>query len=258
MKYLLLIFLPLLFINREYSETNWIITSNNLYNLRYKIADREDVKEYESFINTGIADIQHFFNSSYVRKFEIIVHPDRLSIDSAWQQGWDLPAFKSECWMVASGTAFRLDLLSPKVWQTEACEHNYADLMKTQQLITHELVHVFHGQFNPSHDFSEIEELDWFIEGLATYASGQCDSARISMVKSVIANKNGPSNLESFWIGNLKYGLSGSLVMFIDKKYGREKLVKLISLTKKTEFLTELKTRERTLLTEWEEYIRKL
>ena len=80
--------------------------------------------------------------------------------------------------MVASGVASKLDMLSPLQWAKESCEHDYADKLKTQQIIAHELVHVFHGQLNVSPDFSDVTNLDWFVEGLATYASGQLDKVR--------------------------------------------------------------------------------
>ncbi len=160
--------------------------------------------------------------------------------------------------MVASGVASKLDMLSPKLWDKEACEHIYSETKKTQQLITHELVHVYHGQLNVSPDFSNVEGIDWFIEGLATFASGQCDSLRIAEVKKANTNNKIPESLANFWTGNIKYGLSGSVVMFIDYKYGRTKLKELLSLNKKTEILSVLKTTELELLNEWKKYIHHL
>ena len=46
--------------------------------------------------------------------------------------------------MVASGVAARLDMISPMAWDKQACEHSYKEADKTQQLITHELVHIYH------------------------------------------------------------------------------------------------------------------
>ena len=106
-----------------------------------------------------------------------------------------MPSFKSECWMVASGIAGKLDMISPKMWDKEACEHSYSETEKVQQLITHELVHVYHAQLNNSPDFSDTEAIDWFVEGLATYASGQCDSSRIKEIKKAIAENKIPGTL---------------------------------------------------------------
>jgi hypothetical protein len=159
--------------------------------------------------------------------------------------------------MVASGVALQLDMLTPAQWDAESCEHSYTDKVKTQQLITHELVHVYHGQKNVSPDFSDTEGIDWFVEGLATYASGQCDISRLQEVKNAVLNNSIPSNLDNFWKGKLKYGLSGSVILFIDETYGRAKLLELIPFNKKTEILAALNTSEQELIDKWKVFITK-
>ncbi|WP_181394611.1 hypothetical protein, partial [Staphylococcus pseudintermedius] len=77
------------------------------------------------------------------------------------------------CWMVASGVADGVRMLSPRAWKTEACEHDAGDARHVEQLLAHELVHVFHGQHNPSPAFLAVTGIVWFVEGLATLASGQ-------------------------------------------------------------------------------------
>ena len=62
-------------------------------------------------------------------------------------------------------------------------------------------------------------------------------------------------DLDKFWTGNLKYGLSGSLVMFIDHKFGRQKLIELLKFNKKTELLAKLNIEEQELLFGWKQYI---
>jgi hypothetical protein len=86
--------------------------------------------------------------------------------------------------MIASCVSAKLDMLSHKQWDGEACEHIYSEFQKTQQLITYELVLVYHAQHNASPDFSNTEEIDWFAEGLATDATRQCDSIRMIDVKN--------------------------------------------------------------------------
>lgn len=157
--------------------------------------------------------------------------------------------------MVASGVATKLDLLSPAQWKEEACEHTYEDKAKSQQLITHELVHVFHGQWNKSPDFSEVEQLDWWVEGLATYASGQCDQQRMDEVRRALTENNVPSTLDKFWSGKNRYGQSGSVILYIDQHYGRKKLIELLPLTKKTELLATLNVSEEQLLKDWKNFV---
>ena len=247
------------------SQSGWIVPGNNwlvkeyeYYTLMFTSADQPNIIDYNKFLASGINSVGTFFNSCFHKKFTIVIHPGRHSLDSTWQTDWKMPEFKSECWMVASGMATKLDMISPVFWETETCEHNYSDKKSMQQLITHELIHVYHGQVNKSPDFSNVEGIDWFVEGLATFASGQCDSKRIAMVKEAIAGDKVPSSLDNFWTGKVKYGLSGSMVMFIENKYGRIRLKELLPLTKKSEILSSLQTTEPELLKEWEKYIRNL
>lgn len=255
--YRVILLLPVIFIYAFVSHlhSEWIIEDHNGYSLFYSKADKKLKSEYVKIIDKGIKSVQSFFNTPFQKKFDIYVHPYRKSLDSQWQKDWKMPDFKSECWMVASGIAFKMDLLSPRVWHKEACEHNYKDIIETQRIITHELFHVFHGQLNTSPDFSNTENIDWFVEGFATYASGQCGSKRIAEIKKALADSELPKTLNEFWTGRYRYGLSGSVVMFIDKKYGRNKLKELLNFNKKEELFNYLKTDETTLLNEWKLFI---
>jgi len=255
---LFLIASSLMLIGWSLPNNYWLTEKHSGYTLMYTSNDNNNIKDYNLLVENGILSVTTFLNSSFEKEFNIYIHSDRHSIDSTWQKEWNMPEFKSECWMVASGVANRMDIISPILWDEEACEHIYKETKKTQQLITHELVHVFHGQKNISPDFSNIEGIDWFVEGLATYVSGQCDSLRISEVKRAINDDKIPAKLDSFWSGKIKYGLSGSVVMYIDTKYGRGKLKELLPLSKKPELLTTLKITEKELLKEWKIYIQNL
>ena len=133
------------FISWKNIDTTWINEKQYGYNLIYTSSDKNNKQEYKKFINNGMTFIEKFFNSGYSKAFAVFIHPNRYSLDSTWQKDWNMPNFKSDCWMVASGVANRLDMISPKCWDKETCEHIYAETKNTQQLITHELVHVFHG-----------------------------------------------------------------------------------------------------------------
>lgn len=250
-------FLIVLLIILMAEKADWIVEKHPGYTLNYQNIDRSCIKEYIQIIDTGIKSVQTFFDEPYKSEFGVFIHPNRISIDNQWRKDWKIPDFKSECWMVASGVAGRLDFISPRVWLTEACEHNFSDKQRSQQLITHELVHVFHGQYNKSPDFSDVTGLDWFVEGLATYASGQCDSLRIAEIKTSIRKNEIPSTLDNFWTGNLKYGLSGSMVMYIDIKFGRTKLRELLKSNRKAEILSLLGISETELLKDWRSYFEK-
>ncbi len=243
---------PLILSWTSYNE-QWNTESKDGFRIYYTSTDDQNKNEYAELVVNGTKSVKEFFQGPFQKDFDVFVHPNRQSLDSTWQHDWKMPDFNSECWMVASGVADRLDMISPKTWDKEACEHSYANALKTQQLITHELVHVYHGQRNPSPDFSEVTGIDWFVEGLATYASGQCDEARIADVKKAITEGKAPVSLDQFWSGRLKYGFSGSMVMYIDHKYGREKLISLLALTNLNQLLAALNTTEAELLQEWGE-----
>lgn len=153
--------------------------------------------------------------------------------------------------MVASGIAYRLDILSPRVWPTQACEHDSNDEEATRKLILHELIHVYHGQHNPSPTFDNIENIDWLVEGIAIYACGQLDTARYDRAKNTIIKGEGPVLLANIFKGEHRYGYSGSMIKFIDDTYGREVLNQLVGLTKADEVLAVLAISEEELIDQW-------
>lgn len=236
-------------------EGQWKSVKYKHYTVHYQSPDRNFRKQYASFFKKGHAAVKNFFSVDFQSNFDIYLHPERASMDRQWQADWKMPDFKSECWMVASGIATKLDLLSPRQWASSACEHHWADQTASQRLITHEMVHVFHGQRNASPDFSDVDRIDWFVEGLATYASGQCDSTRLSEVKKAVAAGKIPAGLDQFWTGKLKYGLSGSVVLYLDQRFGRAKLLEWLPLNKKEALLSAIGLSETTLLEDWKNFM---
>lgn len=247
-----------IFLSSTIIGDNWLSEKQNGYTVFYDSKDKKNIKEYKIFFEKGKTAVTDFFQNQYQKDFDIYVHPSRVSLDSTWQKDWNMPDFKSQCWMVASGVANKLDIISPILWDSLACEHIYSNTSKTQNLITHELVHVFHGQQNVSPDFSDVSGIDWFVEGLATYASGQCDSTRILEVQKALLKNEIPDSLNKFWTGNLRYGLSGTVVMYLDNKYGREKLMGLLKFNTIKEVLDSIETTESEIMNEWKKYIKDL
>lgn len=233
----------------------WLMEKHKNFTFYYTTADKDNKEEYVEILEKGIKQVNEFFSREYISSFEVYSHPDRSSLDSTWQKDWNMPGFKSECWMVASGVATRVDMISPRSWDTQSCEHSYLNTTKTQQLITHELVHVYHGQQNISKDFSNTQGIEWFVEGLATYASGQLDSDKLLEIKEAIKDSKAPSTLDKFWTGKLRYGLAGSMVMYVDLKYGRNTIKELLKHNKITDILSVLNTTEEQLVTGWKAYM---
>jgi len=223
----------------------------DFYRLHYHSSDKIQAKKIAQWLDQGRTESTQFFNSDFKAEFDVSIFPNRDSLDAQWQKDWNMPDFKSQCWMVASGIAHRLDILSPSVWATQACEHNSKDEEATRKLILHELIHVFHGQHNPSPTFDNIDNIDWLVEGIAVYASSQLDTARYDRAKKAIIKGEGPVLLANMWKGEHRYGYSGSMIKYIDDTYGREVVIQLIGLTKIDEVLAVLAISEEELIDQW-------
>ena len=227
-----------------------------IYKINYQEQDKVYAKQIEAWLNTGQQQIEDFFNHPFKNPFTVNLFTNRDSLDKQWQKDWNMPTFKSQCWMVASGIGHRLDILSPGKWKEQACEHNPEDTTALRKLIVHELVHVYHGQQNPSPTFENVENIDWFVEGVAVYVSGQNDKERYQRTKKFLQEEQGPTKLSNIWKGEHRYGMAGTIVQYIDETYGRDMLFTSLSKTKATEVLGLLHTTEEELIRNWKKYIK--
>lgn len=242
-----------LFSNAVTDSVAWQKKEHASFSLYYMDVDKVIIKEIEKDIHNGISQVSVFFGKCFPAKFDVYIFPDRHSMNEQWRKDWDVPDFNSECWMVASGVAKRLDILSPQRWSKEACEHNGNDSIDVQQIITHELTHVYHAQHCANQTFDGMDDYGWLIEGLATYVSGQLTEAKTKSVKEQVATGKAPPTLADFWKGKLRYQQTGSLIKYIDEKYGREKLFALLKLTSLNEMMNTLNTTERELISKWKD-----
>lgn len=233
----------------------WLVSKQRAYQYYFKEADQARTTACEALLNTGIETVERFFDKPFPKSFDVYVRPTRRSWDQKLQKAYQMPDFQSECWMVASGDGFQLNMISPATRDTASCEHKYSDKVQTQQLLTHELFHGFHGQHNPSQDFMDYIGLDWFAEGFATYASGQLTDQRMTGVKKLAAEGKAPTALDDFWVGQYRYRLSGSMVKFLDSRFGREALFTLLKFKTKADLLSALNTSEQMLLEGWRKSI---
>jgi hypothetical protein len=119
------------------------------------------------------------------------------------------------------------------------------------------MVHVFHAQTSPNPNFESMDEIGWFVEGLAVYASGQLDGSKLASPREAIEKGKAPAELEKAWSGKYRYGVSGSMVKFIDAKYGRKTLLELLKLTNEKDLLGALKISEADFLARWKEFVLK-
>lgn len=215
--------------------------------------DRDTVTALKPHLEAGRQRVEQFFGKPFPKSFTVEVHPHRAAFDEYFQKRWKLP--KTQAWMVASGVADRLTILSPRVWKSQAAEHNPADSDHVRDLLAHELVHVYHGQHNPKPDFDGMDEMGWFVEGLAVHVSGQLERAHRHAARDAVKAGKAPTRLADAWSGRYRYGVSGSMVAFIEQRHGRAMLVKLLPAVTTTEALRLLNTSEAQFLADWKLHV---
>lgn len=196
----------------------------------------------------SIQEIQAFFGAPYPDPVHFRLLAERADFDDAVKKFGLSP---TQCWMVGMGVADRMVVLSPQAWKKQACEHDPADAAATRLLVKHELIHVYHGQFNPTRDFTGVDDLDWFVEGLAVYGSGQLSAGRIQRTQAAARAGQLPAGLQEVWTGADRYAFAGSLVAYVDRKWGRAAIVRLLPARSTAEALKTLGTDEPTLLAGW-------
>lgn len=219
--------------------------------VQYTDGDREIALAVHRDLVDGRRVIETFFDQPFPRPFASRVFPDRASLTAHWRELWKTPEFEAQCWMVASGSGVGLSMLSPSAWKAEACEHDPQDAEEIRLLVAHELVHVYHGEMNPDPGLDGLEPMGWLVEGVATYVSGQLERSHEARARDAVASGAVPDELERFWSGKYRYGISGSLVRYIDRTYGRGTLLALLATTSEEQALARLGVGERELIDGW-------
>lgn len=234
----------------EAGPAGWASLEKDGLTVRYAPADAGTATDVLAAVASGRKTVEAFFGKGFARPFVVSVFPGRAELTEFWRKEWKASEFSPECWMVASGSAETLALLSPRLFRTEACEHDPADAGATRLLLTHELVHVYHSQASPSPDF-DLEEIAWFVEGLATFVSGQLDDGRLARAREAVGKGEGPKKLSEAWSGKNRYGFAGSLVAYVDGCFGRATTVALLAETSAAGVLGRLGVSEEQLLDGW-------
>ncbi|MSR63800.1 MAG: hypothetical protein EXS08_15350 [Planctomycetes bacterium] len=224
------------------------------FQLDFQPVDAETAQELEPVLREAVRTVETWFGAPFPVPFTITLQPDRAAFDASFPPEWGVA--HTECWMVASGVATGVQLLSPRVWKAQACEHDPADARHVAQLLTHELVHVYHGQHNPSPDFVDTNGIDWFAEGLATLASGQLASEHAGHAREALASGLGPTSLATAWTGRYRYGVSGSLVAFVEHERGRAVVIQMLGASSGEELLELAGMSEAELLERWRAAVR--
>jgi hypothetical protein len=199
------------------------------------------------------ARIVEFFGAPFRDSVAIQVVQDRAAFDAVLKAMWGMPS--TQCWMVAAAGATRLVVLSPEAWARDACEHDAADPEHVRGIIAHELVHAYHGQRNPSDDFAGMDDMGWFVEGLAVLASEQLRLSHAEDAEDAISAGVAPARLADGWSGRYRYGVAGSMVAYIDRRWGRGTVVRLLGATTNDQALGILGVDEATFLAGWRRWV---
>lgn len=199
--------------------------------------------------------VEAFFSLPFAAPLEIVVAPNRTAFDALFAE--DPAIAPTQCWMVGVGEARLLALLSPRAWPSEACEHDADDTAHIQEIVTHELTHAFHGQRNPTADFTGMDDVGWFVEGLAVLVSGQLERGNRPSAADALAAGAAPVRLADAWSGRYRYGISGSMVAWIDAAYGRDTVKELLEAVTQQEILEKLGLTENEFLARWGDWVTK-
>jgi hypothetical protein len=216
-------------------------------------SDEVTASRLSPLLRQALTTVERYFGAPFPRPFTITILPDRAAFDASFPPEWGIE--RTECWMVATGVADGMQLLSLRVWRQEACEHDPDDPVHVRLLLTHELVHVYHGQHNPSPDFVDVTGIDWFVEGLATLVSGQLENEKLLDARAALQEGAGPAKLAAAWKGRYRYGVSGSLVAFVEHELGRARLPGLLGATSGEELLALIGMSEPELLEQWRAWV---
>ena len=219
--------------------------------LSYSAEDSEIATIIQSHLGQGHRAIDEYFELPFRSHFTMRILPSRAAFTEFFNEEWGIP--ETQCWWVAAGISTDLVMLSPRVWGTEACEHNPDDAAHIKGIVKHELVHVFHNQYNEK--LIEYEDIGWFSEGLAVFVSGQLDEGHLAEPREAIETGQVPQRLANAWSGKYRYGISGTLVQYIDATYGRDIVRRLLSAKSQDELLGVLGLSEDELLERWSEFV---
>ncbi len=234
----------------------WSSVGDAAVRVEYRGEDASLASATLEHARAGRAAAEAFLGEPFPDGFTVRVYPDRASLTDYWRSAWREPALVPECWMIASATRSLAVTLSPRVWSKSACSHDGADATHVRRIISHEIVHVLHGQLNPLPEVNSVAALKWLTEGLAYCGAGQMDDAARAQVRALIARGYAPTSLESILTGEGGYAAVASIVAYIDSTYGRAKLRGLVRATSTSEALSMLSVSEEALLEGWRAFAR--
>jgi hypothetical protein len=223
-----------------------------LVTFEYEPLDSAAVAALREYASEGVDVIEGFFGRPFRTSFTFRILPTRAAFDDHAKEKWGME--ETACWMVGGAEDNGIVLVTPRIWTSE-CDHDPDDPAHIRDLVVHELVHVFHMQHNPSHEFEGADEVGWFVEGLATYVSGQLEREHAARAREAVDTGAVPARLVDAWSGPDRYAVAGSLVAYVEEIGGREVVTDLLDATSQQQILRRLGIEEDQLLREWADWV---
>lgn len=224
------------------------------YSLEYVVADRAVVESLVPIIDRGRQTAVQFFAVTYPAIFVVRIMHDRDALNARWRVAFQQPSLETRCWEVAGGWATEFDILSPAVWNTQACGHDGTNVNHVANVVAHELVHVMHGQHNQSF-FAIAASTPWILEGLAAYASGQWAAEYAGAARSALSGGFAPTTFAEIWTSSANYALAGSVFAYVHQRFGTAAVRRLLTVGSEEALLTSLSTDATTLLRDWRAWV---
>ncbi|MBX7131523.1 MAG: hypothetical protein K1X67_02480 [Fimbriimonadaceae bacterium] len=208
----------------------------------------------ERSLTRGTALVENAMGAPFPHRFPVELAAHRRDFDRVTAAYWKMPP--SEKWMVGAGASNVLILLSPDAWRKEAVEHDASSEKELDQIIAHELTHVYHGQVCPRRDFDGMDDMGWFVEGLAVVVSGQLEMKYLGVARRAVESGRGPQSLAAAWSGPHRYGVAGSMVKYLGEKWGRLVRDKAMRCTSTAQVLRLLGVSEAEFLAGWRGWLK--
>ena len=224
------------------------------YRIEYSAGDHAIAGSLVPLIDRGRQTAEQFFGTSYTSTFVARVFRDRAALTARWRVAWNQPALETQCWMIAAGWATEFDILSPAVWNAQACGHDGTNTNHVANVVGHELVHVLQAQRNAGYT-TLAAATPWIVEGLATFASGQWTAEYASSVRPIVGGGFTPETFTALWASQANYALAGSVFSYINQRFGAEMVRRLLTVRGEADLFTALSIDAATLLRDWRAWV---
>jgi hypothetical protein len=229
----------------------WTTFTESGFTIRAVRADAGLVPLVGAAIRDGERLATGFFSAPPLQPYSIAIYPDRSTLTDHWRTAWQFPAFQAQCWMIAAAWADELNLLSTRAWARDACGHDPGNQTHIRNVLAHEVVHVLHSQLGQHPNLASTLDVQWFFEGLAVYVSGMLDVDYAGIVQGRLSAGYAPRTLAEVWNDPGNYPLSGSIVRYIDRRFGRAAVRDLLNARSTATILGRLGIGEAELLSGW-------